>query len=395
MTKIRVHEFAVDNALDMMDVLNPSSGLFGSGRLYRGQADSRWGLLPSVFRDDVPYLLPEEYFPRNVKVYGAQVKLEVELLWLFVARANESGLAIPGNSEHVRELLDRIRFDGYWVMDQANLRMWPPRDLIPALALSQHHGVPTRLLDWTLDPYTALYFAAEGAARKGWSEGHLAVWVCTLSEDRRFVNGARSVQIERPSNASNPNLGAQRGCLMVWRKGSAKDDPFDAAPLEVSLSQEADRAGLTTESIFYKLTLPQSESGALLAMLSTNRVDGSTLFPGFDGVARVVRERVHWSSPGGNGRGELNRRKNKIFERYMVNLPVFRSPLELDEDGDYGRLRKMLASTRNSIAAGDYDPFISQKIEVLNDALREIGDKVSSGFRFEISNVLDALKKLQ
>jgi hypothetical protein len=253
MGTLRVHEIPFEAPIDFVDALDHASGLFWAPNLYRGQADSAWSLSPSVFRDNIPYLLDRDFFPSKQRMYGTQVKLEVELFWLFVARSDAAGLTIPGETERVREYITSIRRDRWWVGDPKNLRAWPPRELLPALSLAQHHGVPTRLLDWTYDARVAIYFAAEGAARRSDRSGRLAVWVCKPKEDAISVVGAPSLEIARPSSAFNTNLRAQRGCLMVWRKGAAPGQLFNRESLEQELSAEADRAGVKGNPIFLGL----------------------------------------------------------------------------------------------------------------------------------------------
>ena len=52
-----------------------------------------------------------------------------------------------------------------------------PRDDWEFLALARHHGVPTRLLDWTENPLAALFFAVEALGQTD-----SAVWCYTYVE---------------------------------------------------------------------------------------------------------------------------------------------------------------------------------------------------------------------
>ena len=130
---------------DFRGWVNDLSGKWG----FRGQRESRWTLQTSLDRE-VTVAHDTGHYPLHRR--GE----EDDLLFRFQQQVQHYVAHLPS------------------VEDRAG---W--------LALMQHYGVPTRLLDWTQSPYVALYFAVEAApavggarSRAGQEEFSSAVWVC-------------------------------------------------------------------------------------------------------------------------------------------------------------------------------------------------------------------------
>jgi hypothetical protein len=253
-----------------------------------------------IFRDDPRFELggPEPVRARDT--HEEQVKLEGQLVRLFVLGVDEQGSDLPNEASF--GIAEWLELDKRIQEATTRTGIWPPPELQPLFALAQHYGVPTRLLDWSLQGRVAAYFAAASARRRERSgrdaPRSIAVWAYndrSARECRLWEGAATAPTIVRVPRFQNPNLNAQGGVFtVVVNESAAGDHPARLPPLDQLIAERGGDREPPQGPVLHRLSLPIEHAGEALRRLRYERISATHLFPGYDGVVEGIRERALW-----------------------------------------------------------------------------------------------------
>jgi hypothetical protein len=228
--------YSVETVVELLALLDKLE-LVGEAVAFRGQPE-RWPLVPDIGRS--PFL-------QQARGYDHWIDFEEDLLDKF------KKLSHPF-------IADRQRSDWDW------------------LYIARHHGLPTRLLDWSTNPLKGMFFAVQDFR---YDDKESVLWALEMTGWMETMEGEKRSKLRDMLLVYPPHINeriiAQDGCFTVF---PLPPDHGDFVPAEKN------RLVRRTVEVLIPASARRRLRSELVALGLTHR----TIFPGLDGVTRSIRQ---------------------------------------------------------------------------------------------------------
>lgn len=255
---IVAHDWMHLQELLFRNSFDPRISRFRSGYVYRGLSDKSYELKTSLMRVGGEFVALERHLLRNFRKY---------------AQRN----AVPG--------------DSVW--------NW--------LAVAQHHGLPTRLLDWTYSPYIALHFATANLLKFN-TDG--AIWCVNYVRSNQYLpDSIRESLLYEGGNVFTPTIldpvcnslrqldSLQNIVFTLFLEPPSLDDRIvnQHALFSLMSSPEALHNEWLEqhEELFFRIIIPAGLKWEIRDKLDQANITERVLFPGLDGLSTWLKR--HYS----------------------------------------------------------------------------------------------------
>jgi hypothetical protein len=196
---------------------------------------------------------------------GSWFRGQANIDWKLIPKAGREEYSLPNHS-------DLGRF--YDWEQQAIAYRELPESWIESLALAQHHGLATRLLDWTKNPLVAAYFAVSNEPSSDGAIYVLEPLETFITDDitkEQLIN-FNGVACYLPRSIS-PRLLNQQGMFTVHSPANSE--------IKVNKSRL-----FPEHTNIKKIIIPHALKKELEDMISDYGINSSMIFPDLDGLSQ-------------------------------------------------------------------------------------------------------------
>lgn len=291
----------------LMEYMQPNKINFhheGRPLLFRGESSESFSLIPSVLRENrqnefYHLLLGAGTYVsrslRNENNFISRASNEFTLMQFFYRTANKTGRPLPPipYEWHERLVSNEI------VFLNTLTKTWIPKEIEEIVALMQHYGLPTRMLDWSENVLIALYFAACGARERLRSQessrnDHMVIWI--LRKPYECLGGYTTyepfpIRFVTPPYANNPNLNAQKGVLTYCPLPLKHDQQDTTLPLDQIIEQYYQKPNTPLlYTVLTKIRIPITDCYRTMAILNNFGINDSMVFPEYTSITNQLRQ---------------------------------------------------------------------------------------------------------